>query len=69
MRENCIIVLMGVARRLLGPHDTLPCVLIHIKNSYIYLHGTSTDEITATGTLPPCPTNKAKPIIIQCIKC
>ena len=31
--ENCIFVLpvnilTGVARRLLGPHDTLPCVLI-----------------------------------------
>ena len=31
--ENCVFflpvnILMGVTRRLLGPHDTLPCVLI-----------------------------------------
>ena len=33
IRENCIVVLpvnilTGVMHRLLGPHDTLPCVLI-----------------------------------------
>ena len=33
--ENCIFVLLvniitGVTRRLLGPHDTLPCVLISL---------------------------------------
>jgi len=33
IRKNCIFVLpvnilVGVARQLLGPHDTLPCVLI-----------------------------------------
>ena len=33
--ENCVFflpvnILTGVTRRLLGPHDTLPCVLIHI---------------------------------------
>ena len=32
--ENCVFflpvnILTGVTRRLLGPHDTLPCVLIH----------------------------------------
>ena len=34
MRENCVVVLpfnilTGMAHWLLGPHDTLPCVLIH----------------------------------------
>ena len=38
MCENDVFVLpvnilTGVARRLLGPHDTLPCVLIYIVNS------------------------------------
>ena len=33
--ENCVFffpvnTLTGVARRLLGPHDTLPCVLIEL---------------------------------------
>ena len=28
-------ILTGVARRLLGPHDTLPCVLIHFTD-HIY---------------------------------
>ena len=33
--ENCVFflpvnILTGVARRLLGPHNTLPCVLIYI---------------------------------------
>ena len=33
--ENCVFflpinILTGVARRLLGPHDTLPCVLITV---------------------------------------
>ena len=33
--ENCVFflsvnILTGVTRRLLGPHDTLPCVLIYI---------------------------------------
>ena len=37
MCENDVFVLpvnilTGVARRLLGPHDTLPCVLIDLKN-------------------------------------
>ena len=37
--ENCVFfipvnILRGVAHRLLGPHDTLPCVLIYI---YIYI--------------------------------
>jgi len=35
IHENCIIVLpviilMGVGCQLLGPHDILPCVLIHL---------------------------------------
>ena len=35
--ENCVFflpvnILTGVERRLLGPHDTLPCVLIHSHN-------------------------------------
>ena len=34
--ENCVFflpvnILTGVTRRLLGPHDTLPCVLITVK--------------------------------------
>ena len=33
--ENCVFflpvnILTGVTRQLLGPHDTLPCVLIYI---------------------------------------
>ena len=28
----------GVARRLLGPHDTLPCVLIIMNYNFILLH-------------------------------
>ena len=36
--ENCVFflpvnILTGVTRRLLGPHDTLPCVLIFMCNS------------------------------------
>ena len=43
--ENCVFflpvnILTGVTRRLLGPHDTLPCVLI-----YIYIICTFTDKI------------------------
>ena len=45
IRENRIIVLpvnilTGVAHRLLGPHDTLPCVLIDNKKNYVskYTH-------------------------------
>ena len=39
--ENCVFVLpvnilTGVARRFLGPHDTLPCVLI---NNILYTPG------------------------------
>ena len=42
IRENRIIVLpinilTGVAHRLLGPHDTLPCVLIHALMTIISL--------------------------------
>ena len=38
--ENCIFflpvnILTGVTRRLLGPHDTLPCVLICIIYVYV----------------------------------
>ena len=43
--ENCVFflpvnILTGVARRLLGPHDTLPCVLIPwaIVLCLIYIH-------------------------------
>ena len=45
IRENRIIVLpvnilTGVAHQLLGPHDTLPCVLIYMSTTtviqYIY---------------------------------
>ena len=40
--ENCVFflpvnILTGVTRRLLGPHDTLPCVLIFIVN-FCLLH-------------------------------
>ena len=40
MRENCVIVLpvsilMGMACWLLGPHNTLPCVLIMIVIIYV----------------------------------
>ena len=36
--ENCVFflpvnILTGVARRLLGPHDTLPCVLIIVATA------------------------------------
>ena len=41
--ENCVFflpvnILTGVARRLLGPHDTLPCVLIYalVCNNHFY---------------------------------
>ena len=30
-------ILTGVTRRLLGPHDTLPCVLIMRKSEELYL--------------------------------
>ena len=38
--ENCVFflpvnILMGVARRILGPHNTLPCVLISKCESMI----------------------------------
>ena len=38
--KNCIFVLpvsilMGIVRRILGPHDTLPCVLILVDNHEI----------------------------------
>ena len=41
--ENCVFVLpvnilMGVARGLLGPHDTLPCVLIS-EGSVSHING------------------------------
>ena len=29
-------ILTGVARRLLGPHDTLPCVLIYDSYNFLY---------------------------------
>ena len=40
--ENCVFflpvnILAGVARRLLGPHDTLPCVLIVQWHSERYI--------------------------------
>ena len=39
--ENCIFflpvnILTGVTRRLLGPHDTLPCVLIYCVCVCVY---------------------------------
>jgi len=42
MHENCIIVLhvnilTGVAHWLLGPHDTLPCVLMFCNSNYALL--------------------------------
>ena len=38
--ENCVFflpvnILTGVTRRLLGPHDTLPCVLIWILKNFV----------------------------------
>ena len=41
MCENDVFVLpvnilTGVARQLLGPHDTLPCVLIHVLHFIPY---------------------------------
>ena len=40
--ENCVFflpvnILTGVTRRLLGPHDTLPCVLIYELNDLMFL--------------------------------
>ena len=35
-------ILTGVTRRLLGPHDTLPCVLIY---THIFMHKESTHKL------------------------
>ena len=52
--ENCVFflpvnILTGVARRLLGPHDTLPCVLIGCKS-----HLNSRYEIFPSGYTVIC---------------
>ena len=54
MCENDVFVLpvnilTGVARRLLGPHDTLPCVLIYI---YIYIYLIKNSQAVKKGAAP-----------------
>ena len=48
--ENCVFflsvnILTGVTRRLLGPHDTLPCVLIYIYYELLLLVMCDTPEM------------------------
>ena len=69
--ENCIFflpvnILTGVARRLLGPHDTLPCVLIllfacahiHMCTIFVYPCGFIINELMCIHRLATLNTSQ-----------